>query len=80
MTTTHDYRDRYWGHDYAILTVNGMTIHLAGWGFGISAGDYILLTHSKGEARYQIDTIRYDGDPPDMWYADATFAPRTTEK
>lgn len=76
--TIHDYRRRYWGHDYAILEVNngGLDIKLIGWGFGISEGDSLLIAHEHGEAHYEIESIEYKDDPPDTWFATATYAPR----
>lgn len=38
--------------------------------------DYILLTGSAGETRYQIKEIRYCKDPSDMFFATLEFAPR----
>lgn len=77
---THDYRGphRTWGHDYAVLKVDGLILSISGWGKGIEKGDFILLQSKdvKGETRYQIIEIEYRWDPPDMWFATATFAPR----
>lgn len=76
--TTHDYRIRGWGHDYVIHAVHngGLEIDISGWGSGINEGDYLLMAHAKGEARYEIESIRYVDDPADMWFAKAVFAPR----
>lgn len=77
--TTHDYRIRQWGHDYVILQIynGGLEIYISGWGLGIAEGDYLLIAHTKGEARYKIESIRYVDDPADMWFANATFTPRS---
>ena len=59
-----------------------MELHMMGWGQGISDGDYMLI---KGQStqpgvnkdtRYQVKTVRYLGNPSDMWSIIATFAPR----
>lgn len=81
---THDYTERYWGHDYAITDVRkrGMEISMTGWGRRISKGDYMLLQGQSNEpgvnpdTRYRVKTIRYLDDPLDMWSMEATFAPR----
>jgi len=49
---------------------------MAGWGSGIKAGDYLILPNGSETTRYQVDSIDYRMDPPDMWFADAVFAPR----
>ncbi len=75
---THDYTIRGWGHDYAILKAEPPVIRISGWGYGLRAGDYLLL---QGDApgtttRYRLDTCEYFHNPSDMWRATATFAPR----
>ena len=75
---THDYTRRTWGHDYTTLKVidGGQRLRLSGWGLGINAGDYLILPNGKGTTRYRVDSIEYRMDPRDMWFAEATFAPR----
>ena len=75
---THDYTRRTWGHDYTTLKVidGGQRLRLSGWGLGINAGDYLILPNGDGTTRYRVDSIDYRMDPQDMWFADATFAPR----
>jgi len=74
---THDYTDRYWGHDYTFRPIdNGVKGELMGWGMGINSDDYIIIKNGDGSTRYQIDEIKYFADPKDMWKATATFAPR----
>lgn len=75
---THDYTRRTWGHDYSTTQVidGGMRLRLAGWGHGIEAGDYLILPNGSDTTRYQVEKIDYRMDPPDMWFADAVFAPR----
>lgn len=78
----HDYRQRCWGHDYTFTPQDGgQRGQLSGWGEGIQQGDYLLLQHpeSADGTRYQVETIRYYPDPPDMWRATARFAPRQRE-
>lgn len=73
---THDYRNRYWGHDYTILGVDGLWMKMQGWGLEIRPGDYILMHNNAGETRYEFITVEYMDDPPDMWAATVHFAPR----
>jgi hypothetical protein len=75
---THDYTQRTWGHDYTVLSVieNGQRLRLSGWGFGIRTGDYLILPNGSATTRYHVDSIDYRMDPRDMWFAEATFAPR----
>ena len=74
----HDYTRRMWGHDFFVNDVidGGQTIKAGGWGHGIEAGDYLILPNRDGTTRYQVESIRYCGDPSDMWFATLRFAPR----
>lgn len=84
---THDYTDsrRRWGHDLTYHpSENGLVLSAMGWGRGLVAGDYILLTNKgapggSSTTRYQIETVRYNRDPADMWRATLRFAPRIRE-
>jgi hypothetical protein len=75
---THDYTRRTWGYDYSTIAVleGGMRLRLVGWGEGIQADDYLILPNDGETTRYQVEKIDYRIDPPDMWFADAVFAPR----
>lgn len=75
---THDYSWRAWGHDYVFDPVDGgQQGKMMGWGLGISDGDYLILQDPKGgTTRYRVVSIRYLGDPKDMWDAEVEFAPR----
>lgn len=81
---THDFGPgrRYWGHDYCIDKVHdgGERIQTSGWGHDgrlIQEGDYLILDKGAGRAtRYQVQKIERVMDPPDMWRADLSFAPR----
>lgn len=75
---THDYTRRTWGHDYTTLKVidGGQRLRLSGWGLGINSGDYLILLNGNGTTRYRVDSIEYRMDPCDMWFVEATFAPR----
>lgn len=82
---THDFGPsrRYWGHDYAITKVadGGQQIRASGWGHDgrmIQEGDYLLLEDKGGRrtTRYQVQKIERVMDPPDMWFAQLSFAPR----
>lgn len=70
---THDYATRrVWGHDVVVHHIldGGKQLRTSGWGpmFGprIQAGDYLYL----------VTEITHHMDPPDMWAALLTFAPR----
>lgn len=74
---THDYRKRYWGHDYVWHPENnGLAGSLSGWGHGIEQGDYIIFGGGDG-ARYKFTSVRYCLDPSDMWFGKVKFAPRS---
>lgn len=74
---THDYTQRYWGHDYAITGIHANNvIGLMGWGHGLFKGDFIRLQNGESETRYRLTEIDYLGDPRDMWRAKAKWAPR----
>jgi hypothetical protein len=53
-----------------------MHVVVHGWGLGVRKGDYLLLPNGPVSTRYQVETIRYTPDPPDMWFAELRFAPR----
>jgi hypothetical protein len=83
---THDFGPgrRFWGHDYCVDKVvdGGQQIHASGWGHDgrmIQEGDYLLLEgkDDRRTTRYQVRKIERVMDPPDMWDADLSFAPRT---
>ncbi len=77
---THDYTSRCWGHDYVFRPIdNGQRGDLTGWGNGIRRGDFLLLQNGTGSTRYRVERITYYPDPPDMWEASVTFAPRTVQ-
>lgn len=78
---THDYTHRYWGHDYAILRIedSGKRLSASGWGRGLAVGDFMLLQNEGSSTRYKVEEISYKSDPPDMWSATLSFAPRTKE-
>ncbi|MFI5297364.1 MAG: hypothetical protein ACHREM_04640 [Polyangiales bacterium] len=74
---THDYTKQTWGHDCTFTPLDSGTRGFAvGWGLGLSAGDFILLPNRGETTRYKIETIAYHRDPPDMWRAELSFAPR----
>lgn len=75
--TTHDYTNRYWGHDYAVVGIHeNNVIALMGWGRGLEKGDFILLDNKGDSTRYKLLKVEYLGNPGDMWSAKAEFAPR----
>lgn len=75
---THDYTRCAWGHNIEVLSFlgEGKRLRVAGWGLGIAKGDYLLLNNKGDSTRYQVSSIKYRRDPPDMWTAELMFAPR----
>lgn len=75
---THDYRNhkRRLGHDLAYNVLPDDCLAATGWGHGLKAGDYILLSNEDSDTRYSIVKIKYYSDPTDMWQAKLQFAPR----
>lgn len=74
---THDYTVREWGHDSVFTPIDGgQRASVSGWGYGLERGDYALFPNGERTTRYRIDRIEYYRDPPDMWHAEMTFAPR----
>ncbi len=73
---THDLSNRAWGNNYEVMSFNGTQISLVGWAYGISQDDYLILQNGNTTTRYQVTSIRYLGDPKDMFEATAEFAPR----
>lgn len=80
MQKTHDYTQRFWGHDFAIHEVidKGRKLRTSGFGRGIREGDYLILPNEGHTTRYQVENIEYMLDPDDMWFAGLVFAPRET--
>lgn len=77
---THDYTNRWWGHDFFVSKVedSGRRIEVGGWGPGLKAGDYLILVNGSltESTRYRLVAVEYYSDPADMWKATADFAPR----
>lgn len=77
----HDYRQRYWGHDYTIAPhADPTTADITGWGRGVRQGDVLVIGHPDGgDCLYQIEAIRRPGDPGDMWFATCRFIPASSD-
>ena len=75
---THDISRKSWGCNYNVMEFRdgGMSVDLVGWRSGIKNGDFLLLKQDDGTTRYLVESIRYESNPPDMWFATASFAPR----
>lgn len=77
---TVDLSPKTWGCDAATrpLTPDGVRISVTGWHRPRPVvGDYLILRAGPEETtRYQVESVRYSGDPPDMFFAEAVFAPR----
>jgi hypothetical protein len=74
---THDYTRRGWGHDVGISHSNhaGFEVSAYGWGGGIREGDYLILPNRDTTTRYEVRSIAYQRDSPDMWFAELLYAP-----
>jgi hypothetical protein len=59
----------------------GQRLWLYGWTYEpVRDGVYVILSHRANPTettRYRLENVRRPGDPPDQWFADAVFAPRT---
>jgi hypothetical protein len=75
---THDLSGKSWGCSYNVMKIHdrGMRADLAGWQSGIKNGDFLILKQTAGTTRYLVESIRYESNPPDMWFAKVSFAPR----
>lgn len=76
---TYDFTDRAWGHNFMILELidGGKQIRVAGWGEQIVKNDFLILPNGpEGTTRYLVLDIKYEVDPPDMWFATLEFSPR----
>ena len=78
----HNYwTQKYWGHDIATLTVDGLNIEVGGFGKGIKIGDFIILKGpSGGPSAYLITKIRYCLDPRDMFFLSAVYCDSTQKE
>ena len=77
----HDYTKRYWGHDFIFDPIDdGQQAHMMGWGCGIEVGHFLIIPNGAETTRYRVDQIEYFNDPPDMWTASVSFAPRSQPK
>jgi hypothetical protein len=74
----HDLSGKSWGCNYNVMQIHdgGMRVDLAGWHSGIKNGDFLILKRYEGTTRYLVESIRYESDPSDMWFAKVSFAPR----
>ncbi len=71
-----DYRQskRKWGHD-CTWTKGGEKISVAGWCTPVPrVGDYLLLEQG-GCKLYRVKSVKYPGDPRDMYFAECVFQP-----
>ena len=75
---THDISRKSWGCNYNVMEFRdgGMSVDLVGWRSGIKNGDFLLLKQDDGTTRYLVESIRYESNPSDMWFASVSFAPR----
>ena len=77
----HDYRKRYWGHDYCWTPDDksgGKTGRFMGWGHNLQNGDVLVLqgTAPNLVVLYKISDLSYYHDPKDMWECHGKYSPR----
>jgi len=66
----YDYTSNNCQDTYVFEALNGGEKgYMTGQGQGVKCGDYILLPDRSGSCRYQVDTIEYYSNPPNMWTA-----------
>lgn len=86
--TTHDVCEGLWGHKVDVLEVLGRgedyghELRVAGWLTPLPrVGDFVLLPHEEcHDTRYRFETVEPCGDPPDMFFANLSFAPRSSNR
>lgn len=81
-TQTHDLSMRIWGRNYNIMGIEneGARLRLAIWATPMPRqGDYLILKNGGGTCRYQIASVETCGNPRDMAFVDADFAPREVQ-
>lgn len=83
IPVTHNYLERYWGHDYSVVSSNesGTKANILGWGHGLIKGDFLLLkskSSKSGRALYRIKEVSYFNDPKDMWDVKVEWEPSFT--
>lgn len=72
----HDYRQRYWGHDYTLTPdPDPITARIIGWGRNLREGDLLIIPRKESSAAafYRIEALEYKADPPDMWFTTCRF-------
>jgi hypothetical protein len=69
-----------WGNNYNVLKIEaeGHRLQLATWSTPTpDEGDWLLLSNGEGgTTRYRAEGVRYCGNPRDMCFVEASFAPR----
>lgn len=85
--TVHDYRDKQLGWGWDLVKINwkvvkqkkegiyspGDEFEIQGIGKNLNERDQILIDFKNGIGCFDIDEIKYNQDPPDMWYAKLNF-------
>lgn len=79
----HDYRNRYWGHDYTLRpNPDPITARIIGWGYNLREGDLLIIPRPEDAAKaafYRIESLEYKADPPDMWFSTCRFTAASSE-
>lgn len=67
---TYDYTQYNCNYDYIFEVAERENwAYMTGQGQGINKGDYLILFSGSNTMRYQVESIDYYSNPPDMWTA-----------
>lgn len=76
----HDYTSQRWGWHCEVWKNDPSQdpathpTKFTGHGHGLREGHIILMPMTSGKVgRWRITNLRYQADPPDMWWADAVL-------
>lgn len=79
----HDYRNRYWGHDYTLTPdPDPATARIIGWGPNLREGDLLVIPRPGEDGKaafYLVESLEYKADPPDMWFTTCRFTPASSQ-
>jgi hypothetical protein len=78
MSVTHDYTKLGWGHNITFISIqpDGMRAAVIGFGNGVQAGDFLVLSDGRGGTTRYLVTRWKQRRPSDCWSAEIEFAPR----
>lgn len=78
----HDYRQRYWGHDYTLTPdPDPVTARVIGWGHNLREGDLLVIPRPDDGTKaafYRIESLRWADGVDDMWFTTCRFTPASS--